>query len=372
MVGQSPFGRPQTLRQAKNAFRKSSVKPKLSAKELAVAERRATLEERAHRLREREAKKKANLKKKEEKKAKEMEALIKQGKPVPREGGIKIGPSQMDLGQFLPIMEKIECEDMDTKSCESEVQNHEKSGADCTPPNVDPTIEDQQIIDYQTISGLWKPLVPAYKTKKSTLDTFMKPLGPAAATNVSPYRYIKPPATVNATITSSNTPIKPSTTVHASKISSTTFKKPLATLTASKAKSHTFIKPLAPASATKIQHHDPEDFSELFVSNTQIQRELSPPIIKPVPTKLSPSVSTTIFSMPLSEDDTVSFLATLSSQDLEVSLTQKGPVLQSHQMERDNSGYATQPDFDDLSDYDLCALVEKVEEDDGDWVETAV
>lgn len=103
MAHLAPGTRPQTLRQAKRAYRKSSAKPKLSASEIAMAERRAVLQERADRIKEREARRKANLRKKEERKEAERERLMKEGKTLaPQTRGFKVGPSQLDLARFLP------------------------------------------------------------------------------------------------------------------------------------------------------------------------------------------------------------------------------------------------------------------------------
>ena len=101
-----PTYQPQTIKQAKRAYSKSSAKFNLSASELAVIERRGVLQERADRIREREARRKANIKRKEERKDRERETMIKMGRPLPFEGGIKVGPSQLDLTRFLPVSGK--------------------------------------------------------------------------------------------------------------------------------------------------------------------------------------------------------------------------------------------------------------------------
>ncbi len=93
--------RPQTLKQAKKAFSKAGRKVGLTESELAVIERRAVLQERADRIKEREAKRKANIKRKEERNQKERETRQRMGLPSPVKGGIHVGPSQSDLGQFL-------------------------------------------------------------------------------------------------------------------------------------------------------------------------------------------------------------------------------------------------------------------------------
>ena len=103
-----PTSRPQTLKQAKRAYRKSGASVRLSASELAQAERRAVCQERADRIKEREARRKANLKKREEKIARERNTAHLIGKPFTEEkkGGWKVGASQLDLGRFLGGVQK--------------------------------------------------------------------------------------------------------------------------------------------------------------------------------------------------------------------------------------------------------------------------
>ena len=96
-----PSNRPQTLKQAKKAYRKSGATVRLSDSELALIERRAVLQERADRIREREARRKANLKKKEERNQKEREVRQRMNLPSPTKGGSHVGPSQLHLGDFM-------------------------------------------------------------------------------------------------------------------------------------------------------------------------------------------------------------------------------------------------------------------------------
>lgn len=87
--------RPQTLKQAKKAYRKAGASPRFSEVELRRLARAAELQERADRIKEREKKKKINRKKKEEKMEKEREARRKAGLPEIRDA--YIGPSQLKL-----------------------------------------------------------------------------------------------------------------------------------------------------------------------------------------------------------------------------------------------------------------------------------
>ncbi|KAI9884890.1 MAG: hypothetical protein M1823_003331 [Watsoniomyces obsoletus] len=76
---------PQTLRQAKAAYRKSSRTPQLSEKEQRIIKRRAELEERAAKLREKEKRRLENKKKREEK------AKAEKPAPTKRAGSATIG-----------------------------------------------------------------------------------------------------------------------------------------------------------------------------------------------------------------------------------------------------------------------------------------
>lgn len=89
------FHRPQTLKQAKKAFKKAGALPRFSDAEIRRLNRAAELQERADREKEKERKRKANLKKREERLAKEREARKKAHLPDAKEG--HIAPSQLQL-----------------------------------------------------------------------------------------------------------------------------------------------------------------------------------------------------------------------------------------------------------------------------------
>ncbi len=103
-----PNHRPQTLKQAKKAYRKSGATVHhLSESELAIIERRIVLQERADRMKEREARRKANIKRKEERNQRERETRARMGIKEPvKEGITHVGPSQLSLGGFLGAGEK--------------------------------------------------------------------------------------------------------------------------------------------------------------------------------------------------------------------------------------------------------------------------
>lgn len=87
--------RPQTLKQAKKAFKKAGALPRFSDAEIRRLNRAAELQERADREKEKERKRKANLKKREERLVKEREARKKAHLPDVK--GAHIAPSQLQL-----------------------------------------------------------------------------------------------------------------------------------------------------------------------------------------------------------------------------------------------------------------------------------
>ena len=91
--------RPQTLRQAKAAYRKSGLNRRFTEVETRQINRNAELLERADRIKKKELKKKRNKQNKEHKLEKEKEARRKVGLPEVREA--YISPSQPKLGAFL-------------------------------------------------------------------------------------------------------------------------------------------------------------------------------------------------------------------------------------------------------------------------------
>lgn len=87
--------RPQTLKQAKKAFKKAGALPRFSDAEIRRLNRAAELQDRADREKEKERKRKANLKKREERLVKEREARKKAHLPDVKQG--HVAPSQLQL-----------------------------------------------------------------------------------------------------------------------------------------------------------------------------------------------------------------------------------------------------------------------------------
>lgn len=87
--------RPQTLKQAKKAFKKAGALPRFSDAEIRRLNRAAELQERADRMKEKDRKRKANLKKRGERLAKEREERKKAHLPDVNEA--QIAASQLQL-----------------------------------------------------------------------------------------------------------------------------------------------------------------------------------------------------------------------------------------------------------------------------------
>lgn len=248
--------RPQTLRQAKRAFRKSSAKPKLSAQELAYAERRTVLQERADKIREKEARKKVNAKKREEKKEKDRETCLRMGREPPREGGVMITSSQPDLSRFLPA---------------SELKYTKSTVSKAIPKSPETPIPSDQN----------KAEQPSELTSPCTV------VGPPCDQELMP-----PPQ-----------------------------RSPLRTIS-----ENTYRKPIFPASAAKAQAKVQDELADIFVSNTQIERELSPP--RPSQDSVHPVISEkpgkSLHNQ--KEEDPLQWLTSICTQDLDYNLTQAYPV----------------------------------------------
>lgn len=98
--------RPQTLKQAKKAFKKAGALPRFSDAEIRRLNRAAELQERADREKDKERKRKANLKKREESLAKEREARKKAHLPDVKQG--HVAPSQLQLAFPAAAINRME------------------------------------------------------------------------------------------------------------------------------------------------------------------------------------------------------------------------------------------------------------------------
>lgn len=324
--------RPQTLKQAKKAYRKSGGTTRLSESEKAILERRAVLQERADRIKEREARRKANLKRKEERVQREREVRHRMGIPTPpTKEGLHVGPSQLHLSGFMYAGVKMKTED---KVEEDETEDGiQKQG--------ERVVQEQQE----------HPMEPP--KSRQPLQTF-----PA---NASPH-WIMPSQPMNA-----NPPKVPYLAQQANQTSPKRTPPARAPLQAKSANPTTQQKPLAgnknigglQANASYLQrplHSEhqgaatkptlpskpeaiPEDYlDDFFVSNTQIQRELSPPPTPPAkstPHTISiarPPTPSPAFNRPTTAEGTADLLAFISTQDLDFadSLTQLPPLAPQH------------------------------------------
>ena len=255
-----PTSRPQTLKQAKRAYRKSGATIRLSASEIAQAERRAALQERADRIKEREARRKANLKKREEKIARERETARRMGRNFAddKKPGWKVGTSQLSLGGFLGGVQKLHPDQEVPKNLQPE-ENRE---------NVEITAQQEQ-------------------DEVDKFVTCMSPPGPQSAKSIVQDHVCFPPK-------------ERSPNSFAIRMSPPPKRLPRSVALAD------------------------DTFDDCFPSNTQIERELSLPLTKPSPipsaAKLqSPPLSPVQIAASYNAQDADDLLACISTQDLDFS-----------------------------------------------------
>lgn len=339
--------RPQTLRQAKRAFRKSAGQVQLSESEKAAIQRRMELQERADRIKERETRRKANIKKREEKKQREREARHRMGIPSPpSKEGIQVGPSQLHLSNFICAGVKRKRETMiDGVKKESTVQKQE-----------------EQVFQEQKQS----PIEPAKSPRSlKTLHPYtsstckMPPQIANANANSSKGRDLapqedqtppikKPPARVPLQARAANPILRqmsPAETKDVDKLraKSSSPQKPQPLPMDPPPKRHhletgpiQFKRPSllrVPLKPPKPEPVPDDNLDDFFVSNTQIQRELSPPPtlstkphLHPIPT-VRPLTPPRQKPPPTENEDAAHLLSLISTQDLDFSfdLTQKPP-----------------------------------------------
>ncbi|CAF9943191.1 MAG: hypothetical protein ALECFALPRED_010777 [Alectoria fallacina] len=347
--------RPQTLRQAKKAYRKSGGTVRLSESEKAILERRAVLQERADRIKEREARRKANLKRKEERVQREREARHRMGIPTPpAKEGIQIGPSQLHLSEFMYVGVKREREDGEEEGDAKEVGIQkdgelvlqEQQQCEMEPPpsrqplqttsaNASPQWLIPSQIMKENSSKIRDFALQANRTSPKRTPPARKPLQAKSANPMMPLKALTGNEKVRGpqikasssqkpqALPKSLSPLRPP--IQATVTKSTAFKKP------------PLIPPPSKAEAI------PEDcFDDFFVSNTQIQRELSPPPspparTRPVAVNTAQPPTPPAFNPPAADEDTADLLACISTQDLDFSdeLSQIAPLAPQEETEVD-------------------------------------
>ena len=332
-----PPHRPQTLRQAKKAYRKSGATVRLSDSELALIERRAVLQERADRIREREARRKANLKKKEEKNEKEREMRQRMNLQSPTKGGFYVGPSQLHLGDFMVMggkRKREEAPSIDRKATNADLMNSESKSilaSTGSPPLRNPLQETSantmtKVKTPKNIEGLEHL---EHEIKESQQIT-TKPVPTAYSRNSVPVSCTKPTALPiplaeleaskirgkarKAMEPDEMSPMGPPPLPNPSKFKST----PPST--------HQTRALSAPQGNPPSHTIDPWD--DFFVSNTQIVREISLPTFSPAPKPARPT-NPSSSPPPLSQDSTTSLPSHLSTQDLDTSDILTRPLIPS-------------------------------------------
>ena len=328
-----------------------------------MLERRAVLQERADRIKEREARRKANLKKKEERVQRERETRQRMGMPTPpAKEGIQVGPSQLHLSDFVYAGAKRKRDDGEEEEKKSGIQKEGdlvvkeqemspmepppsrqplrplSANAHSQPPTTPQGLKANlpKVRDFALYENPLLPKetpvpsnIPPLQPKEGTCeDDVPEPLRTsqrrpliqkriASPTSLPPLR--RPPGAKPAGSTS---PQKPPETIHTRNTS---------TLNPSPNQIKNAASSPQPAKPPSI----PEDsISDFFVSNTQIQRELSPPSTPPanptpfpLPTTARPPTPPLLPNPPETDSETASLIALISTQDLDFSdfLTQHQP-----------------------------------------------
>ncbi|KAF6226164.1 hypothetical protein HO133_009030 [Letharia lupina] len=338
--------RPQTLKQAKKAYRKSGATVRLSESEKAMLERRAVLQERADRIKEREARRKANLKRKEERVQREREARHRMGIPTPPpKEGIHVGPSQSHLSEFMYAGVKRKGEnEVEEEEKEFDIQKQgglvvqEQQERAMGPPMSRQPLQTS----CANASPLW--MIPSQMVNVNSpevrdflLQENQPPpkrtslaRNPLQAKSANPMIQQKPLAE-DKHISGLQTKAAYLQRPQASPMDQPPLRPPAqATIT----KSTSFKKPPLIPLPSKPEAIPENCFDDFFVSNTQIQRELSPPPTPPARTTLGavsiarpPTPPPRALEPAAADEDAADLLAFISTQDLDFSgeLTQIGP-----------------------------------------------
>ena len=332
-----PSHRPQTLKQAKKAYRKSGATVRLSDSELALIERRAVLQERADRIRERETRRKANLKRKEERNQKEKEVRQRMRLPSPTKGGFHVGPSQLHLGDFMVMggkRKREEAPSRDRKVGNSGLNDTKSKGhqaSTASQPSRTPLQEASANI--MTKVEPCKEIEDSEQSEQDIEDPQKIPtklVTPTHSRNSPQVPSIKPSALP-----------RPLTKLEAFKIVDEG-RKAIESNQALPMGPPPLPNPLKPKSAPPTTHQarsliapqgnppnialDPWD--DLFVSNTQIVREISLPAFPQAPKSATPTKVPSSPSLP-SKNETTSLLSHLSTQDLDTFDILTQPLIQS-------------------------------------------
>ncbi|KAL6714128.1 hypothetical protein ACLMJK_008622 [Lecanora helva] len=346
--------RPQTLKQAKKAYRKSGATVRLSTSELAMIERRAVLQERADRIREREARRKANIRRREERNQKEREERQRMGIPSPVKGGIHNGPSQLSLGKFVEVGEKRRSEDEWIEHEQAREEEEAKSGLNAVqipPLRRIPWRNPLMIISPNSRTPKTLPLgaVKSDRVEASDLKATPKAPPPRPPTTENPTPILSKHGNKQSSQSQSKTTSTPQQD-HSKLLNPPTTLMLPPPLRASLDTQPTTSKPISKPLHLVKQNNPPpqlapidDAWDDFFASSTQIARELSPPPAKfaqvlspfttqptlsppPPPPPQPPSHHHPLPQKP-NDDSTKTLLSHLSTQDLDFpnSLTQIPP-----------------------------------------------
>ncbi|MCJ1272893.1 hypothetical protein MMC21_000682 [Puttea exsequens] len=381
--------RPQTLRQAKKAYRKSGATVRLSASELAVIERRAVLQERADRIKEREGRRKVNLRRKEERNQKEREERSRMGIPSP-EKGIKVGPSQSYLGDFMTVGKRrmgdhaigkgLEMEKDDRKELIAEMRTSDshmsprpwRNPLEIVSPNVGSQSRMSRIGSKSQTSQSSERCLPS----KADSTICSRPSGKSTNVPTAP----KPPPDAVEAPNHAKNPISISSPNNApvSAVALPDSRRqamphpPLPKITKpERAAPPPSRKTLRAPTQSKQPSPPEDDWDDLFVSNTQITRELSPPprprASPPNATKMPPLTNSLPFGPHSSNHQVLAndLLSLICTQDLDFCgiLTQAQPTHAPIENE-DTQGLLEQLSTQDLDLSDMLSQAAASSEDE--------
>ncbi|KAL8743872.1 MAG: hypothetical protein Q9190_003826, partial [Brigantiaea leucoxantha] len=296
--------RPQTLRQAKRAYQKSSG-PRLTEIERRRLARDVELQARADAIKAREERAKENKRKKAEKLERDRETRKKMGIPEPVQN--HVGPSQLSLGDFVKAGMKRDREELE--------ENKE---------NIEPSAVKQEEKHITSQRHSFSPQAPATTRPNCASCTIslcqeQKTSPKRSSTSLSasshrPHMISKPLARANPA------QAPPSTCIQKDPQPARTIRKPLSVISPNismppppRPPQHGNIR------SPKLSKTPVDDWDCFLDTNTQIEREISDAASPKSSVVASPAQSSSAAKV---LDDTEDFLASISTQDLDYSSSQ--------------------------------------------------
>ncbi len=271
---------PQTLRQAKAAYRKSNRTPQLSEKELRIIKRRAELEERAAKLREKEKRRLENKKKREEKAKAEKLAQPKRAGSATIGGAVVHKPSER-----CDLLDKFVSRKRTCSEVPSEAQEEATRLSKSLKLSPEPVVSPSKVAEptgKENSSPKQPDTTPHTPTSSrktplaSQAVTTTKALTPRNPNIISPT-----PRSRSAVVTTTRTPKSSRKTPKASQAATTT--------KALTPRNPNIISPTprSRSAVVTIPSHDLvclDDWQDAVISSSQLEREMSNPTQPPAKT----------------------------------------------------------------------------------------